>query len=352
MLDQITNNPIIQEDIEKISRSEFPWDELDQKKVLITGSTGLIGGYLFLALVLATSRRNLDVSFTVVCRDEQKFRAKFATLLRHRQVRIIVSDLSGPLPNDVLYDYVFHCASHCSSALYGTDPIGVLTPNTIGTNALLELCSPTGHFVFLSSAEVCGLITKIPTPENHYNYFDPTDIRSCYGEGKRVGEAMCAAWSHQKGIHAVILRLFHTYGPGMTLGDGRVFSDFVKDALNGCPIRINSNGRATRSYCYVADAVSGILTALFKGESAKAYNLGNPDGELSVLELANIISELSHKRGVVFREPNTSIGYLRSPWERSRPDINSLIALGWHPEIQPEIGFLRTIKSYEQEAIS
>ena len=114
-------------------------------------------------------------------------------------------------------------------------------------------------------------------------------FRSCYAEGKRLGETMCASWWHQHRVAAMIARPFHTYGPGMRLDDGRVFADFVADVLARRPIRMASDGSARRAFCYVADAVAGFFAVLLMGEPGQAYNVGNERGETSIRDLAQLL---------------------------------------------------------------
>lgn len=346
---QLNINTTVQEDIAQIAKTNISWPAFQDKKILISGATGLIGGQLLLGLAMGTIQRKINTQFSVVCRNRNKFQSKFAQLLRQINLRIIESDLSTNLPDEEAHDFVFHCASLCTPSAFGTDPIGVLLPNTVGTALMLQRCRPnTGKFVFLSSAEVCGSITETPIREDSYGPLDPTVLRSCYAEGKRSGEAMCTAWSHQMGIETRILRLFHTYGPGMSLNDGRVFSDFAHNVLNDQHIIIHSDGLATRSYCYVTDAVIGILIALFNGKNAYPYNIGNPDGELSVRELAELMRELGHKKGTIYKKNSTHSGYLRSNLQRSRPDISRMNAIGWHPAVSPLEGFKRTLHSFKE----
>ena len=116
------------------------------------------------------------------------------------------------------------------------------------------------------------------------------NVRSCYAESKRMGEVMCVSWGQQYNIHTVIVRPFHTYGPGISFDDGRVFADFVADAVLGRDIVLRSDGLAQRSFCYISDATIGFLTVLLKGDRGEAYNIGNPEAEMSIRELADTIS--------------------------------------------------------------
>ena len=165
-----------------------------------------------------------------------------------------------------------------------------MLPNVIGTANLLERARSCGasSFLFFRSGEVYGALeaAAMPVPEDAYGKVDPTALRSCYAESKRMGEAMCAAWAGQHAVPARIVRPFHTYGPGMQLDDGRVCADFIADILAGRDISMKSDGSASRAFCYLADAVLGFFTVMLKGESGQAYNIGNEGAELSILELA------------------------------------------------------------------
>jgi UDP-glucuronate decarboxylase len=134
---------------------------------------------------------------------------------------------------------------------------------------------------------------------------------------------------------------------GMRLDDGRVFADFVRDILQGGPILLHSDGRARRSFCYIADATVGFFTALLKGKSGEAYNVANPDGECSIAELADRLAWLYQEHGVtVERRIRTASDYFPSAIVSTMPNVDKLKALGWRAEYSIEDGFRRTIESY------
>ena len=159
---------------------------------------------------------------------------------------------------------------------------------------------------------------------------------------------MCVAWAHQYGVPAKIVRPFHTYGPGMRLDDGRVFADFVADVVNHRNIVMASDGSARRAFCYLAEAVAGFFTVLFKGAVAQAYNVGNDRGELSILELARLLAGLhpGSPLEVVLDEAAKSPDYLKSKITRNCPDISKIRQLGWEPKVSASEGFQRTIQYY------
>jgi dTDP-glucose 4,6-dehydratase len=227
--------------------------------------------------------------------------------------------------------------------------VGTLLPNTVGTAALLEAGSPgLKGFLYISSSEVYGTAGGDGAlMESTPGTLDCAQPRACYGEGKRAGEAICVAWNAQHGAPAVIARPFHTYGPGLAEDDGRVFADFVHNAVRGENIHIRGDGLARRAFCYVSDAISGLFTVLLHGRPGEAYNVANPDGELSVRELAELIVSVAPTPGlsVTVADGSHREGYMPSPLERLLPNTDKLSGLGWRAAVAPREGFRRTIEA-------
>jgi dTDP-glucose 4,6-dehydratase len=226
-------------------------------------------------------------------------------------------------------------------------------PNVIGTAGLLEALQrspdPRG-FLFVSSSEVYGDAPCADSlAETNYGSLDPTSLRACYAESKRLGESLCVAWAEQHKLPTYIVRPFHTYGPSLQANDGRVFADFVFSVLRGENIVMTSDGSARRAFCYATDAITGFFTVLLIGQPALPYNVANPVGELSVIELAELLIDLyPEKRLVVERhQPAGNSRYLTSPFSRLMPDVSRLAALGWHAEVSPAQGFRRMIEAYQ-----
>ena len=268
----------------------------------------------------------------------------------------MIQDVCSTIKIDEHVDYIIHAASQASPKYFGSDPVGTLSANTIGTANLLELARKheSEGFLFFSSGEVYGQVqeNQLPIPEHVFGYLDPTDVRSCYAESKRMGETMCSSWSHQYGVPAKIVRPFHTYGPEMSLTDGRVFADFVSDVSSGKDIVLKSNGSASRTFCYLADAVSAFFTVLFNGRSGEAYNVGNPQEEISILDLASLLIGLYPKKKlkIIHSYQNKDKGYLKSPVQRSSPDLSKISTLGWQPTTSVKEGFSKTINYFEKRA--
>jgi len=295
--------------------------------------------------------QKLNVRVVAVVRNYHRFSQKFKRHLERSDLICIEEDINNPLDLPHKVDYIIHAASQASPKYYAKDPVGTLSANILGTAHLLELARShqVEGFLYFSSAEVYGDATCTPTAETDYGYLDPLAVRSCYAESKRMGENMCVSWHHQYGVPAKIVRPFHTYGPGMRLDDGRVYADFVGDVVNNRDIVLKGDGSARRSFCYIADATAGFWMALLSGENGQAYNIGNPDADISIRDLAGLISGLYPEKSisVVCEDRKKIEGYLPSLISVICPDITRARNLGWLPVTSLENGFRKTIESYQ-----
>ncbi|MGL6096420.1 MAG: NAD-dependent epimerase/dehydratase family protein, partial [Fimbriiglobus sp.] len=269
-------------------------------------------------------------------------------------LELVEHDVTAPFRHSGPVDWVVHAASPATPREYLADPVGTIAPNTAGTHFLLELAAEkrSAGFLYFSSGEVYGPNpARVPTAEADYGPVDPLDVRSVYAEGKRAGETLCGAWARGRNVPAVIVRPFHTYGPGMRLDDGRVFADFVRDIITGRPLTLNSAGTATRAFTYLADATAGFFTALLTGTPGSAYNVANDAGELSIRGLADLLVTTFADRGltVTRSDPAAAVQATVSQLQRSCPDVSRLRGLGWAPAVGVAEGFTRTVRAVEWE---
>lgn len=347
------SNPIIREDLNRIASVNLPWETLRDKTVLVTGGGGFLAAYLIKSLLTINRLNKLNIKVICVARSTRSVAARLSAYLGAEDLSVVQHDISQPLPSDFpRSDFIVHSASQASPKYYGVDPVGTFLANSAGTMYLLEhaVRNQADRFLFFSSSEVYG----VPVDSNRlvgeqdYGYLDPMNVRSCYAESKRIGETMCVAWAQQHGLYTSVARPFHTYGPGMALDDGRVFADFVADVVAKRDIVLKSDGLALRPFCYIADATIGFLTVLLTGEKAQAYNVANPDAEISIRDLATVVAGLFPERGIStrFEVPVSSDAYLKSPILRSCPSIEKIRGLGWSPAIGVSYGFRRTIQSF------
>ena len=345
-------NPIIQQDVSAIADAPLPWGALSGATVMVTGASGFLPAYMVETLLFLNdfvlSKRTRVVALV---RNRERALERFRDYVDRDDLEILVQDVSCPLKFSVAFDYVIHAASQASPVFYRTDPVGTLSANVLGTHHLLSAAQqfPIKGFLFFSSGEVYGVLNDacMPVREQDGGFLDPLDLRSCYGESKRMAETMCVAWASQFNMPTRIVRPFHTYGPGMRLGDGRVFADFVRDILRGGPIVMHSDGLARRSFCYLADATLAFFTVLLCGANGEAYNVANPDGECSIAELADKLASLYREEGVtVERQGRSDSRYMASPILSTVPCVDKLQALGWKSAWSIEEGFRRTVDSY------
>jgi UDP-glucuronate decarboxylase len=345
-------NRIINEDIESICQEEIDWSFFSGKNILITGANGILASYIT-ETFLSLSKSGIihDTRIFALSRNRENALAKFHNHINDKCFKLIIQDVNESIFSDERFDIIIHAASQASPRYYGVDPVGTLMPNIVGTHKLLNLANEKGtqNFIFFSSAEVYGNNQNSGSiKETDFGSLDPLDIRSCYAESKRMGENLCISWHTQYGIPVKIIRPFHTYGPGMTSNDGRIFADFVFNILNNQNIVIKSDGKALRSYCYLKDAVLGYFYIILKGAVGEAYNVGNSYQELSVKDLAGILIQMfPEKQLKIEMNPRfDSINYIPSSVNRFLPDISKIEKLGWSPKTDVQTGFKRTILSY------
>jgi UDP-glucuronate decarboxylase len=354
MIIQMLENPIVWADLEQIVATHAHWDFYRNQSVLVTGGGGLLASYLVRALLRASDLLDLNLRLTCLLRSVPSAGSRLEPWLDHPNLNLIYGTAENYSYSQLQrQDIVVHAASSASPRAYSQDPVGVLMPNSVGTVKLCEQAKNwrSKRFLFFSTGEVYGVNSKVNLDEHDFGYLDPNTVRSCYAESKRMGETTCRAYAHQYGLSTSCARIFHTYGPQMALNDGRVFADFVRDALKGQSITLASAGTARRCFCYLGDATAAFLQLLACGSSGEAYNLANPDAEISIIDLAHLISGLVEPKLVVCSSTTqtASPDYMASLVPRALPSISKLGALGWRPTTDLESGFRRTLLSYKTQ---
>jgi UDP-glucuronate decarboxylase len=346
------NNKIILKDIVSVTNANLPWHELSGKTILITGANGFLPSYMVFTLLSLHDQKKVDAIKVIgLVRNIEKATQRFEAALNRNDFTLVTADINQPIEIEEKIDVIIHAASQASPKYYGIDPVGTLSANTIGTYHLLNLAVKKNvqKFLYFSSSEVYGSLSNSDNiDETMYGSIDPTLVRSCYAESKRMGETLCVSFAAQHKLMVSMVRPFHTYGPGLSFDDGRVFADFVANVVKGENIVMNSDGSAVRSFCYISDATVGFFTVLLLGENTNAYNIGNPNGAISIKNLANLLISLypEKKLQAIFNEVD-SINYLKSSFNKLCPNINKANQLGWMPSTSIEEGFKRTIDSYQ-----
>jgi UDP-glucuronate decarboxylase len=305
-------------------------------RTLVTGGAGFLGSHL--------CERLLADGHEVICLDNlfTGRRSNIEALLAHRRFELVRQDVI--LPFAVQVDRIYHLACPASPVHYQRNPVRTIRTAVEGTLNVLELAREARARVLIAStSEIYGDARVHPQQEEYWGNVNPIGPRACYDEGKRCAEALAASYASQYGVQVRTARIFNTYGPRLQEDDGRVVSNFIAQALRGEPLTVYGAGDQTRSFCYVADLIEG-LVRLMEAEGVKVpVNLGNPR-ETTVLALARLIKRLTHSRSPIqFAELPTD-----DPCRRN-PDIGRAQALlGWTPQVPLEDGLRRTVEDFRQ----
>ncbi|MGH8987521.1 MAG: UDP-glucuronic acid decarboxylase family protein [Acidimicrobiales bacterium] len=306
-------------------------------RVVVAGGAGFLGSHLCERLVA----RGDDV----VCVDDLSTgtEGNVAHLEASRRFSFVLADVSVQVPVDGRVDAVFHLASPASPPAYLARPLETLAAGSEGTRHLLELAQRSrARCVLASTSEVYGDPEVHPQPEDYRGNVDPVGLRSVYDEAKRFAEALTMAAHRARGVDVGIARIFNTYGPRLSPGDGRVVSNFCVQALRGDPLTVYGDGTQTRSLCYVDDQVDGLL-ALLDAPVTGPVNIGNPD-ERTVAELASKVLTVTGSRSPVEHGP-------LPPGDPRRrcPDVAlARRLLGWEPKVSLDDGLARTASWFRE----
>lgn len=331
-------NPYIQD---LMSEKVPQMDSLAHSNILVTGATGLIGSALVDLLLIHAEE--YDYKVYAGCRSKEKFNNRFAA---NNHLEYIEIDVVKPIDSDIHFDYIVHAASGAAPIDFATNPVGVIKANITGTANLLDYGTSHGlkRFLYISSGEVYGEGCPGKWTETDSGYIDSMSMRACYPSSKRATETLCAAYAKQYGIDSVVARLCHTYGPLFTNSDNRVYAQFVRNVLKDEDIVLKSRGEQYRSWLYVADCVAALLYILINGESGEAYNVANPESNITIRQLAETIADIAGKK-VVFDLPSDIERQAATPITKAIFDTTKIEALGWHPQTDIKTGLNHTIKT-------
>jgi dTDP-glucose 4,6-dehydratase len=307
-------------------------------RALVTGGAGFVGSHLCDAL--------LGEGHNVVCVDNLLTGSlrNIAHLKNEPRFEFVEQDVNEPYDVGKV-DYVFHFASPASPVDYMEHGIETLKVGSLGSFNSLDLAKKYGaKYLVASTSECYGDPLEHPQKETYWGNVNSIGPRSVYDESKRFAEAATMAYHRYHKVDTRILRIFNTYGPRLQLNDGRVISNFMKQALRGEPLTVYGDGKQTRSFCYVSDEVDGILR-LSRSSEHNPVNIGNPI-EFTILECAHLVLKVTDSSSTISYEPLPQ----DDPKQR-RPDISKARhLLEWEPKIDLETG-LKLSMGYFRQAI-
>jgi UDP-glucuronate decarboxylase len=304
-------------------------------RILVTGGAGFIGSHLIDRLMTEGNE--------VICVDNfyTGHKRNLLRWLDHPYFELIRHDITDEIRLEV--DQIYHLACPASPVHYQYNPVKTIKTNVMGTLNMLGLAKRVkARFLLASTSEVYGDPEIHPQVESYRGNVNPIGIRSCYDEGKRVAETLAFDYHRQNDVDIRVARIFNTYGPRMLENDGRVVSNFVVQALKGIPLTIYGDGSQTRSFCYVADLVDGLMR-LMNGDHHGPINLGNPD-EYTILELAQAVQTMVNPGVALHNEPLP-----QDDPRRRKPDITRAKEfLGWQPTVPLQQGLTLTIQDFRE----
>ena len=308
------------------------------KRILVTGGAGFVGSNL--------CKRLLEEKNNYVIALDNFFtgrRVNIEPLLEYDRFEFIEHDIVNPI--DIKVDEIYNLACPASPPHYQKSPTYTTKTCVLGVMNMLDLATKNDAKIMqFSTSEVYGDPKVHPQVEGYRGNVNPIGIRSCYDEGKRVGETLCFDYNREFGTKIKVIRIFNTYGPNMDPKDGRVVSNMIIQALRGDDITIYGDGSQTRSFCYVDDLVEGIIRMMSsRDDFLGPVNLGNP-GEFTIKELSDIILEMIDTKSKVVNKPLPS----DDPTQR-KPDI-SLAGKelnGWKPTVELRQGLANTIEYFK-----
>ena len=302
-------------------------------RILVTGGAGFIGSHLI--------DRLMTNGHEVICLDNfyTGYKRNIVRWLGHPYFDLICHDITEPIHLEV--DQIYHLACSASPMHHQYNPVKTIKTNLLGTLNMLELAKHSvARFLLASAAEVYGQSQIHPQREDDWGNVNPIGIRSCYDEGKRVAETLAFDYHRQYDIDICVARIFNTYGPRMLENDGRVVSNFIVQALRNEPLTVYGNGSQTRSFCYVADLVNGLLK-LMNSSHTGPMNLGH-SGECTILDVAKMVQRIANPSIRLVFNPRS-----QDDPECRRPDIARVgICLNWQPVVSLEEGLELTINNF------
>ena len=316
-------------------------EQLWEKQVLVVGATGLIGSFLVEVLLYANETKGAAIQVVAHGRSYEKLVRRFGP--ESSSLKYLTGDICEEIVYEEKLDYIIHLASNAYPEKFRKEPVETMLANINGTLNLLKLAEKMElcRMLYVSSGEVYGE-TDLKKVEDNYGYVDVLSSRACYPMSKRAGETLCCAYTQEYGVDVVIARPCHVYGASGTASDNRASTQFIRNAVGAEDIVMNSSGSQMRSYAYVADAVSGILTVLIKGTNGQAYNIA-PGDAVTIRKFAEICAKKARCQ-VLFLNPDDAEKKEQSPISSQILVNDKLCELGWKECFRVEEGIGRSIE--------
>ncbi|GJM25358.1 MAG: NAD-dependent dehydratase [Phycisphaerae bacterium] len=307
-------------------------------RVLVTGGAGFLGSHL--------CDRLLSDGHDVIALDNFYTGSKknVAHLLGRPDFEVIRHDVVNPILLEV--DWIFNLACPASPIHYQHNPVKTVKTSVMGALNMLGMSKRVhARILQASTSEVYGDPAVHPQPEDYWGNVNPIGLRSCYDEGKRIAETLMMDYHHQNNVDIRIIRIFNTYGPRMAVGDGRVVSNFVVQALQGKPLTVYGDGSQTRSFLFVSDLIDGMVRLMnYENDNAhEPVNVGSPH-ETTMLNLVQTLGKVIGRDLEIVHKPLPP----DDPVRRCAVTDRARERLGWKPNVDLEVGLAKTVEFFRQ----
>lgn len=321
-------------------------EDLKEKRFLITGATGMIGSSVLDLLLFLNERKQYGITIYAAVRNDSKIKKRYGIFAQKEYFHILPYDATKPIDFEYSVDYVIHAASNADPAAISKEPVETLMSNVFGLDQILQYAkrSSVKKTLFVSSSEIYGTnSTSKPFLEDDYGNIDLLNPRAAYPMGKRASETLCASYANEYDLNIVIARPGHIYGPTITDTDSRASAQFTRNALNHQDIIMKSAGTQLRSYCYVYDCASALLTILLNGQPTCAYNISNRHSILSISDIAKLFAKAGNV-ALTFENASKKEQTSYNLMSMSALDATRLENLGWHAIMDSKDGVKETLR--------
>lgn len=346
------NNEVVQEDLSLILNQNIDLSKFKNKSVLITGATGMLASYYMYTLMYLNDVMNYNIKIYPLVRNISKL-DNLVNLPTRKDIFPIEQDVCDEINIEDKIDYIIHMASSANPKTIKTNPVGIIEANVFGTLNVLNLAKQNdAKVIFTSTREVYGKMDTDIITEEDMGILDCLELRSCYPESKKLAENLIVSYAYQHGIKYEIVRIAHSYGPGMIIkDDGRIMSDLINNVVNSEDIVLKSTGEAKRAFCYIVDATTALLHVTLSNEDNQVYNIANETEEISIRDLAESLTNWFSDKNiqVVYDIQENNNQYVK--FKRVRLDTSKLESLGWKPVVSLEEGVKKTVNYFDKEAV-
>lgn len=304
--------------------------------ILVIGASGLIGSYIVDSLISYNKSIDDCINIYAMSRSYQKIKDRFS-YCTSQKLNLMSHNIINELPCDINWDYIFHLASYADPKSYSMYPYETITINVKGTDNIIQYLKnhENTKILFTSTMEVYGNSNKEYYFEDDYGEIDINNLRSGYPISKITSELMYRSAVKEYGINCVIVRLGYIYGATMSDSDNKIIAEFIRNILLNEELVLKSTGLQKRNYCYVSDAVNGMITALIDGKNGECYNISDKNSEISLYELSQLISDMYSINVKYENNPSTLTNKLMN--------MDKIEKLGWSANINLSQGIERVV---------